>query len=319
MAKKNNKLDLIKKANAILKDALKGCSICPRKCRVDRTGGKTGYCRAPINPVVYSYAPHHGEEPPLSGTKGSGTIFFSHCNMKCAYCQNYYFSQLDKGEDVSVETLAKMMLYLQKVGCHNINLVSPTHFVPQILLALEDAIGQGLDMPIAYNTSGYDLPETIKLLKGIVDIYMPDMRYSDDRMAKRYSDAPDYVEYNTAAIKEMWGQVGDLALDANGIALRGTIIRLLAMPEGISGTEKSLRFIKDNISKSAYLSIMSQYYPTFKAYNYKELSRSILPDEYKNIIDVARELGLNNGWIQEEPSGADPKFLGTNIPPKTKI
>lgn len=310
---------LVKKANAALRDALKSCAICPRKCRIDRTIGLKGYCRAPLNPVVYSYAPHHGEEPPISGTKGSGTIFFSHCNMKCVYCQNYYFSQLDKGNEISIPTLAKMMLYLQKSGCHNINLVSPTHFAPQILLALETAIEQGLSIPIVYNTSGYELPETIKMLNGIVDVYLSDMRYSDNKMAKLYSDAPDYVELNRASVRVMQDQVGDLVLDEKGMAKRGLIIRLLALPDGISGTGETLKFIKDNISKKAYLSIMSQYYPTFKAYNYKELSRGILPDEYKNIVDVARDLGLNNGWIQETPSGMDPKFFGTNIPPKTEI
>ena len=313
---KNNKLDLAIKANALLKGSLESCAICPRKCRADRTKGKAGYCRALLNPVIYNYAPHRGEEPPISGKKGSGTIFFSHCNMKCIYCQNYYFSQLDKGEETSIEKLAGMMLGLQSKGCHNINFVSPTHYLPQILMALEIALKGGLAIPIVYNTSGYESIDMIRLLKGIVDIYLPDMRYSDNAMAKRYSDAPDYVECNREAILEMQRQVGNLQLNDQEIAIKGLIIRLLVLPDGISGTEASLRFIGDSISKNSYLSIMSQYYPTFKAYDHKEISRGVTPEEYSNIVDEAKLLGLNNGWTQEAPQELDPKFLGTNIKPK---
>jgi putative pyruvate formate lyase activating enzyme len=312
----NHKLKLIKKAGLALKDSLGRCAICPRRCNVDRTRGFRGYCRAPERPVIYSCMAHHGEEPPISGTKGSGTIFFSHCNMKCVYCQNYYFSQLDKGEEVSTGGLADMMLSLEKSGCHNINLVSPTHFVPQILSALDIAINKGLDIPIVYNTGGYELVDTIALLNGIIDIYLPDMRYSNDAMAKKYSDADNYVEHNRASVKEMQAQVSDLALDENGIAASGLIIRLLALPEKISGTEDTLKFIKEEISPKAYLSIMSQYYPTFKAYDHAPLSRGVSVGEYNNVIDGAHDLGLNNGWIQETPNGTDPKFFGTNIKPK---
>ena len=311
----SEKLTKIRAVKTPLKDSLAHCSICPRKCGADRAKGKRGYCRAPFDPVVYSYAPHHGEEPALSGTRGSGTIFFTHCNMKCAYCQNYPFSQLDAGEEVSTEKLSQMMLSLQRLGCHNINLVSPTHFVPQIVLALETAITNGLTLPIVYNTGGYDLPETIRSLEGIVDIYMPDMRYSDDKMATRYSDAPDYVEYNHASVVEMQRQVGDLEIDENGIARQGLIIRLLVMPEGVSGMNQTLRFIKDRVSANAYLSIMSQYYPTFKAYSYKEISRGITQNEYQNVVDEAGKLGLNKGWIQEEPES---RFWGTNIEPRSE-
>ncbi|MBI4974546.1 MAG: radical SAM protein [Candidatus Omnitrophica bacterium] len=311
-----SKLDIVRKTNRLLKDSLKSCAICPRRCGADRTNKKTGYCRAPLNPVVYSYSPHYGEEPPLSGTKGSGTIFFTHCNMKCVYCQNYYFSQLDNGEEISVERLSAIMLYLQRGGCHNINLVSPTHFVPQILTAMEIAMERGLDIPIVYNTSGYELPDTIKLLDGVVDIYMPDMRYSNNAMAKKYSDAVNYVECNRSSILEMQRQVGDLIIDDNGIAQKGLVIRLLVLPEDISGTKDTLKFIKDKISKNAYVSIMSQYYPTFKAYNYKEISRGISIWEYGIIVDAAKNLGLNNGWIQEEPVEFDAKFFGTNIRPR---
>jgi putative pyruvate formate lyase activating enzyme len=236
--------------------------------------------------------------------------------MKCIYCQNYYFSQLDKGEEASIDKLAEMMLGLQAKGCHNINFVSPTHYLPQILTALEIALKDGLTVPIVYNTSGYESVDTIRLLDGIVDIYLPDMRYSDNAMAKRYSDAPDYVECNRGAILEMQRQAGDLQLDAKEIAIRGLIIRLLVLPDGISGTAASLRFIRDSVSKNAYLSIMSQYYPTFKAYDHKEISRGITPVEYANIVDEAKLLGLNNGWIQEAPEVPDPKFFGTNIQQK---
>lgn len=310
------KIELVKKANALLRDSMDSCVICPRKCRADRSNGKKGYCRAPLNPVVYSYGPHHGEEPPLSGKNGSGTIFFSHCNMKCVYCQNYYFSQLDEGKEISIDRLSGIMLSLQKQGCHNINLVSPTHFVPQILLALEKALANGLTIPIVYNTSGYELPDTIRLLRGIVDIYLPDMRYSDDEAAKKYSDANDYVKHNRDSIKEMAAQVGDLALNGEGIAVKGLIVRLLAIPNNISGTIRTLKYIKEEVSINTYLSIMSQYYPTFKSYGYRELSGRITGDEYKNIIDASRDLGLNNGWIQESPEQTDPKFLGTNIKPR---
>lgn len=311
------KIERVKRVNLLLEDSMRSCVVCPRKCRVNRTSGEKGYCRASANPAVYSYSPHHGEEPPLSGTRGSGTIFFSHCNMKCVYCQNYYFSQLDQGEEISITKLSDMMLRLEKAGCHNINLVSPTHYVPQILSALEVALKKGLNIPITYNTGGYELADTIKLLDGIIDIYMPDMRYSNDEPAKRYSDAPSYVRHNRECVIEMQRQLGDLELDDKGIAKKGLIIRLLALPRDISGTKDTLVYIKEKVSRNAYLSIMSQYYPTFKAYNYSRISRGVTRKEYKNIVDEANLLGLNNGWIQEAPSGTDPRFFGTNIKPKT--
>ncbi|MFA5145877.1 MAG: radical SAM protein [Candidatus Omnitrophota bacterium] len=313
------KLRHIKKAAGILSGSMERCVICPRRCAVNRAGGKKGYCRAPSNPVVYSYMAHHGEEPAISGSKGSGTIFFAHCNMRCVYCQNYYFSQLDNGEEAAPGRLADMMLGLQRRGCHNINLVSPTHFMPQIVTALEYAVEKGLSIPIVYNTGGYELPEMIRSLDGVVDIYMPDMRYSDNAMAKRYSDAADYVEYNRAAVKEMQGQTGDLVLDGNGLAERGLIIRLLALPGGISGIKESLLFIRDHLSPNAYLSIMSQYYPTFRSHEYRELSGPVTAAEYENIVDEAKKIGLNNGWVQEKPAKFDPRFRGTNIERKTDI
>ena len=301
-----------------LKGSLDKCAICPRRCGADRAGGHPGYCRAPAGPVVYSYITHHGEEPALSGSKGSGTIFFTHCNMKCVYCQNYIFSQLDNGEEISIERLASIMKELQDKGCHNINLVNPTHFVPQIIPALKIAVEKGLEIPIVYNTSGYDLVNTIKILDGIIDIYLPDMRYSDNKTAIAYSDAYDYVEHNRACVKEMHRQTGDLVTDDKGAAIKGLIIRLLVLPRNISGTNESLKFIKENVSKNTCLSIMSQYYPTFKAYNFKDISRGVPREEYKIEVDEAHKLGLNNGWIQEMPEYSERDFLGTNIEPKTE-
>ena len=316
MIDSNLKSHRIKAVRSFFEGSLKSCSVCPRACRIDRVKGIRGYCRAPANPVVYNSSPHHGEEPPLSGRRGSGTIFFSYCNMKCVYCQNYYFSQLDEGEEITIEALAKIMLRLQCEGCHNINLVSPTHFVAQIVMALDMALTEGLNIPIVYNTGGYDLPSTIKLLDGIIDIYMPDMRYSDNLNAKKYSDAENYVTYNRDSVMEMHRQVGDLILDKEGIARKGLIIRLLALPQDISGMIESLKFIRREIGDNTYLSIMSQYYPTFKAYNHKDISRGVTRGEYANIVDEARLLGLNNGWIQEAPADFDPKFFGTNIHPR---
>ena len=313
------RLATLKYASEKFKERLKNCRICPRRCGVDRTRGATGYCRAGAKPVVYSYLAHHGEEPPISGSKGSGTIFFSSCNMKCVYCQNYYFSQLDKGEEIDVRRLGDMMLELESQGCHNINLVSPTHYLPQILQALVIATEKGLSIPIVYNTSGYDLAETIRGLRGIIDIYMPDMRYSDEAMAKIYSDAPDYVERNGEAVLEMQSQVGDLVIDKNGVAVKGLLIRLLALPGGISGTIDTLRFIRKNLSEKTYLSIMSQYYPTFKAYEYPGLSCGLGGKEYDNVVDEARLLGLNNGWVQDSPEPFDKKFFGTNIKPRKEV
>ncbi|MBN2452897.1 MAG: radical SAM protein [Candidatus Omnitrophica bacterium] len=313
------KIELIKKANTIFRDAMRNCRICPRRCGVDRAGGTAGYCRALYNPRIYSYMPHHGEEPPISGTKGSGTIFFSHCNMKCAYCQNYDFSQMDKGEDTTIEELARIMLELQGRGCHNINLVTPTHYVPQILMALEIAMKSGLSIPIVYNTSGYELAETIAVLRGIVDIYLPDMRYSDNADAKLYSDAERYVEFNRSAVNEMHSQAGRLKMDDSSIALKGLIIRLLAIPNGISGTGLSLNYISKKLGPDTYISLMSQYYPAFRAAEYIKLSRGISAAEYKNVVDEAVGLGLNNGWIQKEPEKPNPKYFGTNIKPKGRV
>jgi len=289
------------------------CAVCPRRCGVDRNRGERGYCRAAAEPEVFRFAPHHGEEPVLSGTEGSGTIFFTHCNMKCVYCQNYFFSQLDEGEPVSVEGLRRIMLELEGAGCHNINLVSPTHYAPQAALAIEGARRHGLTVPIVYNTGGYDSVEMLRMLEGVIDIYLPDMRYGSDGAAKAYSDAPDYVERNREAVVEMHRQVGDLVVDGKGIAKRGLIVRLLVLPGRLSGTKDTLRFIANEVSRGTSISIMSQYYPTYKACGHKELARAVTKAEYRDVVGEATALGLDNGWVQEVPSGVDVRFAGTHL------
>lgn len=307
---------LAAKAASTLTRRLARCDLCPRRCGANRGAGERGFCRAGLQPVVYSFGPHHGEEPPISGNRGSGTIFFSGCTMMCVYCQNYHFSQLDKGTAVTVERLAEITLELQRAGCHNINLVSPTQYVPQIAAALARATAAGLSIPIVYNTSGYESLETLQALDGLVDIYLPDMRYADDTVAARYSSAADYVKHDRRAVLEMQRQVGDLTCDKDGIATRGLIIRLLVLPEHLSGTVDSLRFIRDRVSPAAHLSIMSQYYPTYRARAFPKLSHTVSREVYQNVIDEAVRLGLNNGWTQEIPDEPDTSFLGTNIRPR---
>ena len=292
---------------------LESCCICPRKCGVNRLKDEKGFCKTGLKPGVCSYMPHHGEEPPISGTHGSGTIFFSYCNMACVYCQNYEFSQLGQGREVDSEELAKSMLELEKIGCHNINLVTPTHVMPQILKALELAINKGLKIPLVYNTGGYELAEIIKLLDGIVDIYLPDMRYADEALAKRYSNAKDYPEYNQKAVKEMQRQVGVAEIDAEGIIKRGLIIRHLVLPNNISGTDKIMKFISEEISKDTYISLMSQYCPYYKASQFKEVSRRITSQEYEEAKQSMNKHGLYNGWIQE--SYGSERFAGIHIKP----
>ncbi len=279
---------------------LESCRVCPRECGVNRLrNDKLGFCRSGLNPVVSSVSPHHGEEPPLSGSKGSGTIFFTNCNLRCLYCQNYPISQMGNGAERSPGELACQMLWLQEQGCHNLNLVTPTHFVPQILKALGIARERGFSLPIVYNTSGYESVESLRLLDGIVDIYLPDMRYSDEAAARKYSVAPDYPEINRAAIREMFRQVGNLVLDENGIAKRGIIIRHLVLPHGLSGTEEVMKFLAEEISKEVYISLMSQYFPAYKANEHPELSRRVTAAEYEDARKIMEKYGLENGWMQE--------------------
>ena len=257
--------------------------------------------------------PHHGEEPPISGTQGSGTIFFSHCNMNCVYCQNYEFSQKGEGREVGFEELADMMVQLQDMGCHNINLVSPTHIMPQILKSLSLAITKGLKIPLVYNTGGYELSEIIGLLDKIVDIYLPDMRYADSEIAIKYSSAPNYPQFNRPAVREMHRQVGIAKMDDNGIIKKGLVIRHLVLPENISGTQKIMEFIATELSKDTCISLMSQYFPCFKAVDFPQIRRRITYAEYQEAQEIMHKYGLYNGWIQE--SGGLGRFAGTNIKP----
>ena len=281
-------------------ELLESCRVCPRECGMNRLkNDKLGFCRSGLNPVVSSASSHHGEEPPLSGTKGSGTIFFANCNLRCVYCQNYPISQMGNGAERTPGELACQMLRLQEQGCHNLNLVTPTHFMPQILKALGIARERGFNLPVVYNTSGYESLDALRLLDGIVDIYMPDMRYSDDGIARRYSAAPDYPEANRAAVREMYRQVGNLVVDGNGIAKRGLIIRHLVLPNGLSGSESIMKFLAEEISKDVYISLMSQYFPAYKAPTMKELSRRITAEEYEEACGIMEKYGLENGWVQE--------------------
>ena len=278
---------------------LESCNICPRQCKVNRLNNKLGFCKTGPRPRVYSFMPHHGEEPPISGSRGSGTIFFSFCNMNCCYCQNYQFSQLAEGREVEIEELADFMLQLQELGCHNINLVTPTHIMPQILAALILAIPKGLKIPLVYNTSGYELTESIALLDGIVDIYLLDMRYADSAMGVKYSDARDYPRYNQEAAKVMHRQVGIASIDNSGIIKRGLIIRHLVLPNNISGTPKIMKFIAEELSPDTYISLMSQYFPCYEAPRIKEIARRLTEEEYERAQDIMHQYGLYNGWTQD--------------------
>ncbi len=286
----------LKKLSERLLENLSACKICPRECGVNRLKNEKGHCNTGRNAIVSSYGPHFGEERELVGVSGSGTIFFSFCNLNCVFCQNYEISQLGEGKERDEEELAAIMLYLQEIGCHNINLVSPTHIVPQFLSALEIAVKQGLRLPIVYNSGGYDKVETLKLLDGVIDIYMPDVKYSDDENAQRYSNAPNYFEMNKAALKEMHRQVGDLICDERGIARRGLLIRHLVLPNRIAGSFSILEFIAHEISKDSYVNIMAQYRPCYRAPHYLELSRRITNKEYEEVIEYARSLGLTRGF-----------------------
>ncbi len=285
---------IIKKAFAMLES----CRLCPRKCKANRLKGQYGFCKTGSNPKLYSFMPHRGEEPPISGEKGSGTIFFSNCNTACVYCQNYEFSQRGEGREIEFQELAKIMLELQNMGCHNINLVTPTHIMPQILKALSIAIPKGLKIPLVYNTGGYELAGIINLLAGIIDIYLADMRYGDNETAMKYSSASDYQKYNQEAVKEMHRQVGIAEFDSHGIITKGLIIRHLVLPNGLSGTGKIMKFIAGELSADTYISLMSQYTPYYNAGRFNEISRKLAFKEYAEAQNIMQEYGLDNGWTQ---------------------
>ncbi len=281
-------------------EMLSCCTLCPRQCGVNRMAGELGYCRAGAEPVVASWTLHPWEEPPISGTRGSGTIFFSHCTAHCLFCQNYPISQLGVGQKVTTERLAEMMLDLQSRKCHNINLVTPTHFVPQILSALAIAAAQGLHLPLVYNSSGYEAVETLRLLDSVVDVYLPDAKYADDAVARRLSGFQNYVSANQAALLEMYRQVGAvLLLDAEDIAFRGLIIRHMILPQGLAGTRQVLSWIANVLSPCVHVSLMAQYFPAHKAVGHPILGRKISSAEYIEALEAFDALGLKCGWRQE--------------------
>jgi len=279
-----------------LNEILKECRLCPRQCRVNRVGGETGYCGAPADLMVSNAFPHFGEEPPLVGYHGSGTIFLTHCNLLCIFCQNYDISHQGRGIKISSDDMARTMVKLQEMGCHNINFVTPTHYAPQIIASLSKAIEMGLRVPIVYNCSGYESIEVIKLLEGIIDIYMPDIKYMDERFSGKFSNAHDYPKVVKSVLKEMHRQVGDLQINNSGIAERGLLIRHLVMPNGVASTEAVLRFIAEEISIHSYVNIMDQYRPEYRAYEYPEINRRITNKEYLEAIQIAKRLKLYRGF-----------------------
>jgi len=285
--------------NGLLKEKIRkahkmlgACVLCPRRCKVDRLSGETGVCKTGLQALVSSYNPHFGEEAPLVGRHGSGTIFFTHCNLLCIFCQNYDISHLGHGEEVSDEQLADLMLYLQNLGCHNINFVTPSHVVPQILSAVGIAAAAGLSVPLVYNSGGYDSIHTLKLLEDVVDIYMPDFKFWEPEVAKNACDAEDYPEIARQALKEMHRQAGDLVTDESGIARRGILLRHLVLPQDLAGTRQVMKFIAQEISTNTYVNIMPQYRPCGRADEIKELSRHLSQKDFNMALEAAIDEGI---------------------------
>jgi len=277
------------------------CELCPRRCRVNRLENEQGVCRTGRRALVSSHGPHFGEEAVLSGRFGSGTIFFTGCNLQCCFCQNHDISHEGLGEEVTPEQLAAMMIDLQNQGVHNINFVSPSHVVPQILEALPLAIQKGLTVPLVYNSGGYDLVETLRLLDGVIDIYMPDYKFSKDIPAIFYCKAPDYPEVVKRALREMHRQVGDLKMDGNNRAVRGLLVRHLVMPDGLAGTREAMRFIADELSLHTYVNIMDQYHPAGELEKFPELNHAVTAQEYEEALNIAREEGLTRFDSRHRP------------------
>ena len=286
----------LQKRTQLLMEILRECRLCPRECRVNRLDGEIGYCGAPSELMISSAFPHFGEESPLVGYHGSGTIFLTHCNLQCIFCQNYDISHLGRGESITRSDMARAMLRLQELGCHNINFVTPTHYAPQIIASLPEAINMGLRLPIVYNCSGYESIEVIQLLEGVVDIYMPDAKYMDEKHSKRFSNAPDYPKVIKKVLQEMHRQVGDLATNSKGVAERGLLIRHLVMPGGVASSEAVLRFIAEEISPHSYVNIMDQYRPEYRAHEYPEIDRRITHKEYIEATQIAKRFHLYRGF-----------------------
>jgi putative pyruvate formate lyase activating enzyme len=285
----------LEKREKALWEILASCEICARGCGADRLSGETGVCSTPARIKVHSAGPHFGEERELVGSGGSGTIFFSNCNLLCCFCQNWEINHRGDGNRTSHRELAEMMIALQRRGCHNINLVTPSHVVPQIVKATRLAASMGLRLPLVYNTGGYDNLEVIKMLDGIVDIYLPDFKYQDGKLAAKYSSGvSDYFEVAAAAIKEMHRQVGNLETDSRGIATRGLIIRHLVMPNNIGGTDRLMRWIAEELGKDTYLNLMAQYRPEHKAFDYPAIARRLTREEWKQVVGWSKEAGLTN-------------------------
>ena len=271
---------------------LERCELCGLKCRANRLAGQVGGCRTAERAVVSSYGPHLGEEPPLRGWRGSGTVFFAGCNLRCQYCQNYEISQTRAGREVGPEELAAIFLELQALGCHNINLVSPSHVVAPVLAAVLVAAQAGLRLPLVYNTGGYGSLTALGLLDGVIDIYMPDMKYSSPVVARKYSRVINYPKVNQAAVREMHRQVGDLQIDERGLAVRGMLVRHLVLPNRLAGTAEVVRFLAEEVSPHTYLNIMDQYYPTYEAHRYPSLNRRVHPEEMTEALAAAQAVGL---------------------------
>ncbi len=294
--------ELQRRADA-LAARLASCDICPRQCRVNRFENEAGFCHSGHLPIVTTVCAHHGEEPALSGSRGSGTVFFGNCNMRCVYCQNYQISQdwkTQKSRQIDCHALAERMLYLQnELGCHNINFVSPSHFVPQLVGAVLEAVPMGLRVPLVYNTNGYDSVASLRELDGIISIYLPDLKYAADNSAGRFSHTPDYVAQARPAIKEMHRQVGDLVVDESGLAQQGLIVRHLILPNGLAGSEESLSWLARELSATVTVSLMSQYLPRHRAQRIPLLARTISLAEYETVLRLLADAGIENGWIQE--------------------
>jgi len=291
-----------------LEARLASCDLCPRQCGVNRLQDEHGFCHSGRLPIVAAVCPHHGEEPALSGSQGSGTIFLGNCNMKCVYCQNYQISQgQQQSNEIDFRTLAERMLYLQELGCHNINLVSPSHFVPQLVRAVLEAVPLGLRLPLVYNTSSYDAFESLKELDGLISIYLADLRYADNKWARKFSQAADYVTQARRAILEMYRQVGELVLDESGVAQQGLIVRHLVLPNRLAGSRESLTWLANEVSPKVTVSIMSQYFPAHRAVRIPQLARTISAAEYAEVVKLVAELGLENGWVQS--MGAEKNYL----------
>ena len=275
------------------------CEICPRKCEVNRNNNQIGWCKSTDRVKIGLYSTHNFEEPCISGDKGSGTVFFSNCTMNCIFCQNYEISQLGKGKEISIEELSNIFIMQQEKGVHNINLVTPTSYVYQIIEAIKIAKAKGLNIPIVYNTNGYENIETIKALNGYVDVYLPDLKYAEEKLAIEYSGAKNYFEVATKAIKEMIKQVGKIKLNEDGIIQKGVIIRHLVLPNHIENSKKVLLWIKQNLPNDIYVSIMAQYFPTYKAKENQELNRKLTKKEWEQIEKYVEEIDIENGFIQE--------------------